>query len=153
MLSCSSSISAISGAPAHSQTLAQRNPPRSPSKLPTPSTISPSSSWSLRPPHPRLPRPWAQQANNPHLAPLPRSVAINPLAPPRVLLDRPMLDRSTGRKGSPDRDHNAMCDEWGRWRGLRPTMESHTKKPVGDVFLKVRSLIPSFLVLLACDPS
>jgi hypothetical protein len=36
---------------------------------------------------------------------------------------------------------------------LRPTTESHIKKPVSDVFLKVRSLIPSFLVLLACDPS
>ena len=94
-------------------------------------------------PTPRLPRPRAQQANNPHSTPLPQSVAINPLPPPRVLLDRPMLDRSTGRKGSPDRDHSAMCDEWGRWRGLRPTTESHTKKPVGDVFLKVRSLIPS----------
>jgi hypothetical protein len=62
-------------------------------------------------PSARLPRPRAQQANNPHTAPLPRSVAINPLPPPRVLLDCPMLDWSTVRKGSPDRDHSAMCDE------------------------------------------
>ncbi|AQK60511.1 hypothetical protein ZEAMMB73_Zm00001d053842 [Zea mays] len=35
-----------------------------------------------------------------------------------------MLDRSTVRKGSPDRDHSAMCDESDYWKA-RPAARIH----------------------------